>query len=367
LIAPVRWLHRLAWYLRNERGEILQKIARMPRTLLLCIQHEVKMLVRKRKLWSQVKRSVISAAGGRPICNVILVEALGDIVATEPVSRHLAPPTEPAPFVVWFVRNRYRELLESNPNVNMVVDVECISEARRLVKFIGIGRLVDLHPAGSFCPYCLSPAPRSDDSNGVSVDNYYDIGSLLAAFSTAGGVGPLDEAPKVYIDEAVRTKVDSLKLPDDFIVFHCKSNADCRDWTVENWRDLAERVKTTSGCTVVEVGLSPFLRPTTETVNLCGKLSMLETAEVIRRSRLFVGVDSGPAHLADAVGARGVLLLGKYRHFSNHMPYSGSFSDSETAIILRHPDGTGAISKDAAFDAVNTQLSRVDPAHVTAS
>ena len=37
-------------------------------------------------------------------------------------------------------------------------------------------------------------------------------------------------------------------------------------------------------------------------VNLCGELSVRESAAVLRSARVFIGHDSGPMHLAAAVG-----------------------------------------------------------------
>jgi heptosyltransferase III len=44
-------------------------------------------------------------------------------------------------------------------------------------------------------------------------------------------------------------------------------------------------------------------------VNLCGKLQVRESAAVLRRALLFAGHDSGPAHLAAAVGTRCVSIF----------------------------------------------------------
>jgi ADP-heptose:LPS heptosyltransferase len=44
--------------------------------------------------------------------------------------------------------------------------------------------------------------------------------------------------------------------------------------------------------------------------NLAGKTSLRESAAIMLRGRLFIGNDSGPAHLAAAVGAPLVVLSG---------------------------------------------------------
>jgi heptosyltransferase III len=59
---------------------------------------------------------------------------------------------------------------------------------------------------------------------------------------------------------------------------------------------------------------------------------------VIRRAAVFVGVDSGPAHLANAVGTYGIILLGHYRAYTRYMPYSGAYGDGRNARVL-HNDG----------------------------
>ncbi|MCP6657752.1 hypothetical protein NL521_27855, partial [Klebsiella pneumoniae] len=87
---------------------------------------------------------------------------------------------------------------------------------------------------------------------------------------------------------------------------------------------------------VIEVGLQSDLgRSQSEHyIDLCGKLSLLETAEVIRGSKLFVGIDSGPAHIANAVGTYGIILLGQYRAFNCYQPYSGAFADGSMASVI---------------------------------
>jgi ADP-heptose:LPS heptosyltransferase len=69
-----------------------------------------------------------------------------------------------------------------------------------------------------------------------------------------------------------------------------------------------------------------------ETVNLSGRTSVRELAAVIERLDLFVSVDSGPAHLAAAVGTPLVVLWGpaileQVRPISTRAP----------VVILRHP------------------------------
>ncbi len=59
----------------------------------------------------------------------------------------------------------------------------------------------------------------------------------------------------------------------------------------------------------------------TKTLNLCGKTTLRQSAEILRRCRLAVGAETSMAHMACAVGTPNVILLGG-GHFGRFMPYS---------------------------------------------
>jgi len=57
------------------------------------------------------------------------------------------------------------------------------------------------------------------------------------------------------------------------------------------------------------------------TFNFCGKITLRQTAAVLKRCRLTVGAEAGLAHISCAVGTPNVILLGG-GHFGRFMPYS---------------------------------------------
>jgi ADP-heptose:LPS heptosyltransferase len=155
-------------------------------------------------------------------------------------------------------------------------------------------------------------------------------------------------------------RVNGLRLPNRFVTFHARSEQTVRDWVDERWFTLAEKIFTELNIPLVEVGLvtcMPSKPNPSPSIDLCGQLSLLETAEVIRRSELFIGIDSGPAHLANAVGTPGIILLGSYFVFTSRVPYSGAFSRPEKCQIIRTNGPMRNISVDDVFAAVQ-RLSR---------
>ncbi len=95
-----------------------------------------------------------------------------------------------------------------------------------------------------------------------------------------------------------------------------------KDWGEANWstllRGLAARA---DGRGLVFVGAredserAEQLRAVWNSgpvVDLCGRLSPRESAAALLHADLFIGHDSGPMHLADAVGVPCIGLLGSY-------------------------------------------------------
>ena len=84
-----------------------------------------------------------------------------------------------------------------------------------------------------------------------------------------------------------------------------------KDWGQENWRSLLDILATELpqfGLVLIganeESAVSEFAAASWagRSVNLCGRLAPRESAAVLMRARLFLGHDSGPMHLAAAVG-----------------------------------------------------------------
>jgi len=283
----------------------------------------------------------------------MLLEHLGDIVACEPVARELRK-RDPACFLVWGVRRQYRELVDAHPDVDLVLPLHCLTERLLLARGGLFDEVVDLHFDDRWCSLCSRP-PRRASGSPIGLDNYFQYGGILAAFAKSAGLPALEDAPRVYIPETVVQRVDRLGLPARFVAINGSSNFAEKDWRPERWSELAAEIARDFGLPVIEIGLTPVLAtaPTLPELGLCGRLSILESAEVIRRAALFVGVDSGPAHLANAVVTPGVVLMGTFLGFPRYQPFSGPYANGEGAEIVRSVGTVADIPVAAVLAAVN--------------
>ena len=147
-----------------------------------------------------------------------------------------------------------------------------------------------------------------------------------------------------------------------FVVMNTGGKAVEKDWGEANWtsllRTLAARIPDYG---LVFVGSQDdseraqrlgTVWSTGSVVDLCGRLAPRESAAAIARAGLLVGHDSGPMHLADAVGTPCIGLLGNF-----NPPKTWHPSGTSTNIIHRM-DGLAAILPDEVLEASMQVLDR---------
>ena len=117
---------------------------------------------------------------------------------------------------------------------------------------------------------------------------------------------------------AARCSLSALPPQSPILAFSIGAKVDVKDWGDENWRALVCRLnQVLPNWALVAFGAA-IERERSENLlgqwrgpkaNLCGRLSVCESAAAIRQTRLFLGHDSGPMHLAAAVGTACVAVF----------------------------------------------------------
>jgi ADP-heptose:LPS heptosyltransferase len=83
-----------------------------------------------------------------------------------------------------------------------------------------------------------------------------------------------------------------------------------RDWKQDRWAELTTRLMA-DGWNVLAVGKQELTRPLADTgISHLKKTSFTQLGAVIARAGLFIGIDSGPLHIAQAVGTKAIGLFG---------------------------------------------------------
>ena len=291
---------------------------------------------------SRLRRIKSSLRPGQRLICIGLIEHFGDIIACEPVARYFRE-KNPDAYLVWLVRPQYRELVAFHPSLNETVLVSCLSEYTRLIRTDAADEFVDLHVNLRRCSKFGSIHHKRKGDPSIDASNYFAHGSLLEAFCKSAGLPALREAPQLPLPPAVRGEVVPLVPDGPFVVIHASSNDKLRDWQPDRWVELIASLSSSHPeLTFVEVGLRPLIADRVPgMLNLCGRLTLVQLAEVIRRSALFLGVDSGPAHMANAFERPAVILLGRYRAFERYMPYTGFLREHASQMVVQW-DGPAA-------------------------
>ncbi|GAC1403758.1 MAG: lipopolysaccharide heptosyltransferase II [Ktedonobacteraceae bacterium] len=176
-------------------------------------------------------------------------------------------------------------------------------------------------------------------------DHKHEVDYCLELAQAAGAtVTPAARIPHLTVDPQARQQVEQLlqhegvQADTTLIACHVSSNnGQSKRWPVPYWAELIDRLIREDGASVVLTGapddlplISEVLCRTHEhPINLAGKTSLTQLAALYQRSNLLVTGDSGPMHIAAAVGTPLIAI-----HGPTDPALSGPISPSAT--ILRN-------------------------------
>ncbi len=162
-------------------------------------------------------------------------------------------------------------------------------------------------------------------THAIDLPNYnyklYITKYLAQIIEDSIGLKLTHDVTRLYVADATEQdieKVDSLLGPLDndamLIAISPFTSMEVKDWPMEYYKEFMECLKTRYKCQFIILGSSDdrkndfFLFP--DSIDLRGRTSMTELAEVLRRANYFIGGCSAPLHLASAVGTPALALYG---------------------------------------------------------
>jgi heptosyltransferase-1 len=298
---------------------------------------------------------------------VVRLGAMGDIVHALPAVATLKQGF-PGSHLTWVIEPQWAALLEGNPFVDRVIqlrrrDASGVLASLRELRSTPFDFAVDFQ--GLLKSAVVAAAARPERIFG------WDRGQLREAAagvfythrasSTAAHVVDrnLDLAAAAGAAHAVRVFPlpaghPEAPLPEGaFVLASPLAGWRAKQWPLENYLALARRLSTE--CNLPLVLNVPPIAPlgTADGVwpHACGLPGLIDAT---RRAAAVVGVDSGPMHLAAALGKPGVALFGPTDPARN-----GPYGDS--LRVLRWP---GAVTTYTRFDEIDESMRRITPEEV---
>jgi ADP-heptose:LPS heptosyltransferase len=135
------------------------------------------------------------------------------------------------------------------------------------------------------------------------------------------------EAWDLRLSDAEHRRAQEVLQPAEarpIVAFSIGTKVQANDWGKENWRALMERLgarypgyalvligasEEIEACEFVADGWRKTAGAGSPVINLCGVLTPRESAACLARAAVFLGHDSGPAHLAAAAGSTCVAVF----------------------------------------------------------
>jgi ADP-heptose:LPS heptosyltransferase len=101
------------------------------------------------------------------------------------------------------------------------------------------------------------------------------------------------------------------------IVMHAGPAWPVREWPIEHWAELSEKIGLMTSAIIIQIGndweagrqlVRPLRIP--HTIDWVNKLGLVELVALLELTNVYVGIDSGPLHVATAVGVPSIGLFG---------------------------------------------------------
>lgn len=277
---------------------------------------------------------------------VVRLDRLGDVVLSTPLLQALRQHL-PHAFIAMMVRPACREVVEAHPALNEVIVYEkegahqslrgTVRFARRLRRYEFDTALV-LHPSNRshWIPWLARIPVRIGydrksawllthrvvhrKQEGAKHEAVYTL-ELLEPF----GIPPVVPRPVVPVSPAAAERVEvllgasSVGASDRLVAVHPSASCISKRWMPERFAEVADRLVAEQGvriCLVAGEGDAAHAHQVAQrmrqpVVDLAGGLSVGELAALLRRCRCLLSNDSGPVHIAAAVGTPVVDLFGR--------------------------------------------------------
>lgn len=279
---------------------------------------------------------------------VVATRRIGDVLLTTPLVRSLKARWPEAQIDMLVFRGT-EGVLEGNPDLRRVILVKPRAKfGERLRDAAALWRRYDLA-----CAALSSDRPRFyawfggrqraglvDPErvswwtrlmlNRIAINHHASAHTVVStlALASALGIEPVPQvvAPGIGADPAARARFDArlaasaaVAAGRPLVVLHPYPMYAYKQWRADGWVALVGWLRARGYAVALSGGPAANERAYADEIaaraggdllNLVGELSFAESAELVRRARLFIGPDTGATHVAAATGTPTVALFG---------------------------------------------------------
>ncbi len=272
--------------------------------------------------------------------------SLGDIVHTLPALDALHR-SWPETAIDWIVKPEWMPLLEGHPllrdvlpfphswnswrtavrelrrrRYGMVIDLQGLLRSGVFSLLSGSPVRVGFANGREGSPWCythrIMPPDGPDHAPMHAIDRYLHLVGQLGVSTDRPRAFPLPSWPEAEAWADQLWRQERIDRQEPVCVIHPAARWSTKRWPAERYATLADRLAAEHGWRIVMVaapaqrdqaaGVSRAMRE--RSIDLVGRTTLPQLAAVLRRATVMVTNDSGPMHLAAAVGTPVVALFG---------------------------------------------------------
>lgn len=277
---------------------------------------------------------------------IVRTDRIGDVLLSTPVIKALRQ-NYPDAYIAMMVSPYTKEIINENPYLDEVIEydkdgkhkgwLETLRFAFKLKKkkfdlalilhptnrshlvtfFSGIARRVGYDRKLSFL---LTDRIKHTKQLGERHELEYNL-DLLEYL----GVHPQDRSLFMPISQEAILWLEGLldhqgiKKEDELLVIHPAASCPSKIWPAERFAEVADRLSEKYGFKIVlvagrkdiKIAQQVFSRISHPALDLSAKTSISQLASLLKRARLFISNDSGPVHIASAVGTPVISIFGR--------------------------------------------------------
>lgn len=268
-------------------------------------------------------RALIAAAraAGRtgPACLITNLAQMGDVVLCAGVAAVLRARLPQSP-LLFAAQPRWHGALEGDPALDGVLDAQSLYEIRALARsgLFETVYVLDV-PIPTLLNY-LDGVPHIFRYAPPTTGDWFSHGkNLIAFYEQNAGLSEGEAGPRLWLRPEDRQFAETLFAEQGLagrgpvIALHTHSSMESKNWPLERWAALVTRWVAMRGAHFLVLGgpgEASALASLPGVTSLVGQLTLKQTAAVIARSDFFLGLDSGLAYVAEAVGTPGLVVLG---------------------------------------------------------
>lgn len=319
---------------------------------------------------------------------IVRLSAIGDVIHGVPVLCALRDAL-PNAFLGWVVEGRAGDLVDSHPALDALIRVPRgwlkspreVWRLRQRLHNLRFDVSIDLQClTKSAIAAWLSGAPRrigkgGEDGRELSrwfhnelvpcagdhvIEHYLDLLKPLGIDSPAVrfDLPESDRDSRMAAEALGRCGLSSQR----FAVMNPGAGWPSKIWPAERYGALAQQLRSTHGLSTLAVWGVPSELPLAEAIVAAGDgaailappTSMTELGALCRRAAIFIGSDTGPMHLAVAVGTPTISL-----HGPSKAEWCGAYGPSNVRLQVRYEDGSAFERRkadDSAMRAIEVEM-----------